>query len=153
MRKLQNDLRIWQCFILHLCYLVFLPCFSISRRWHRLQLNSELYFTFNSLVRYQSYLSFPIHRSTKFRAAFSYTSVKYFNSLPTSIKTSSSLSSFHSASFLSRFITHNIIFNSYHYTSYNLVPHPYKHGSLESVHFFIYSEWFKKSLKIRHHTF
>jgi len=40
------------------------------------QLNSELYFTFNFFViRNQDYLTFPIHCSTKFRAAFSYASV------------------------------------------------------------------------------
>jgi len=62
------------------------------------QLNSEFHSIFNPLVtRYQDYLSF--HYIPIFRTAFSHISVKYFNSVPVSIKTSSFLSScFRSAS-------------------------------------------------------
>jgi len=52
-----------------------------------LQLNSEHHSSFNSPLS-SDYLFFPIHCSTKFHAVFFYTSVKYFNSLPNSIKTS-----------------------------------------------------------------
>jgi len=89
-------LKIWQRFIL--CYLVFFLLRSNTPLYLRrlLQLNFEHHSSFNPLVtRYQDYLFFPIHWSTKFCAAFSYTFVKYFNSLPDSIKTSLSLFFFH----------------------------------------------------------
>ena len=75
---------------------------------HLLQLNSEHYSFFNFLITKINYLSFLIYRSTKFCAAFSYTSVKYFKSVPDSIKISRSLSSFCSAA--SRFIASLIVF-------------------------------------------
>ena len=103
-------LKIWQRFILHLSCLVFSLLRSNTPLYLRrlLQLNSEHHSSFNPLVtRYQDYLSFLIYRSIKFCATFSYTSVKYFNSLP-DLKTSPSLSSFCFAA--SRFIASLTIF-------------------------------------------
>lgn len=51
-------------------------------------------------------LSFPLHRSIKFRTVFSYAAVKYFNTLPSSIKFSSSLSSSRAA--MANCITFNV---------------------------------------------
>ena len=97
-------LKIWQRFILYLCCLVFsLLCSNtpISASSPSVEHLSIIPLLISLLIRYQDYLYFPIYRSTKFRAAFSYTSVKHFNSLPDSIKTSPSLrpslSSFRSA--------------------------------------------------------
>ena len=78
-------LKIWQRFIFHLCCLVFFLLRSNTPLYLRrlLQLNSEHHSSSNPLVtRYQDCLSFPIYRSIKFCAAFSYISVKHFNFLP-----------------------------------------------------------------------
>jgi len=92
-----------------ICSFTSMTPFSIS--------NSEFHFIFILLViRYQDYLSFPIHLSTKFRITFFYNSAKYFNSLPVkiSIKISLSLSYFCSAS--SCFIASLTVFKQDWYT-------------------------------------
>lgn len=49
------------------------------------------------LTRHYDCLSFSIHCSSKFQTAFSYTAIKYFNMLPSSVKSFSSIFSFLSA--------------------------------------------------------
>jgi len=105
----ESWLKIWQRFILHIYTVLYFLSFTPLYLRRLLQLNSEHHSSFNLLViRYQNYLSLSIGLLS---TAFSYTSVKYFNSLPDSIKIPlcpPSLSSFHSAA--SRFIASLTVF-------------------------------------------
>jgi len=95
-------LNIHQRFILHLCCLTFNVLRSNTPPYLRdlLHLNHEFHSSPLPLTRSRDLLSFPSHRSLKFRASFSFTSAKYYNSLPSSIRSSPSLSAFRSAASL-----------------------------------------------------
>jgi len=72
-----------QRFILHLYCLVFrLLRSGILRYLHTLlYLNSDLYSDDTPDTRYHNSLSFPRHRTSKFKTAFSYTATKFYNIL------------------------------------------------------------------------
>ena len=95
-------LRIHQRFVLHLCCLVFnvLQTGIPSYLRDLLHSNFEFHTDSASSTRSQTQLAFPRHRTSKFQNSFSYLAVKYFNSLPPSIRSSSSLPSFRAATTL-----------------------------------------------------
>jgi len=91
-------LKIFQHFTLYMCCLICIVYrFLLSNTSYYLHqlphLNSEFHSSWHSF----SSLSFPLHHSIKFCAAFFYTAVKFFNMLSSSIRSSLSLSSFRSA--------------------------------------------------------
>ncbi|KYN29345.1 hypothetical protein ALC57_01214 [Trachymyrmex cornetzi] len=92
-------LKVHQRFVLHLCCLVFRLLRSGIPRYLRslLNLNSALHAENTPVTRCYDSLSFPRHRTSKFKAAFSYTSTKFYNVLPSFIRSSPSLHSFRSA--------------------------------------------------------
>ncbi|KYM96666.1 hypothetical protein ALC62_12662 [Cyphomyrmex costatus] len=91
-------LNIRQRFILHLCCLVFRLLHSGVPRYLRnlLYFNSDLHANNTPDTRHQDSLSYPRHRTSKFKAAFSYTATKFYNAMPSFIRLSPSLPSFRS---------------------------------------------------------
>jgi len=91
-------LNIYQRFIVHLCCTTYKTLRSNTPIYLRdlLHLNIESHSGLSSDTRHLNLLSCPSHHTRKFQNAFSYSSVKYYNSLPSNIRTKTSLSSFKS---------------------------------------------------------
>jgi len=91
-------LNIYQRFIVHLCCTIYKTLHSNTPLYLRdlLHLNIESHSGMSIDTRHQNLLSCPSHHTKKFQNAFSYSSAKFYNSLPPHIRAETSLSSFKS---------------------------------------------------------
>ena len=100
-------LRMHQRVIWHLCCIVYkvvcsgIPPYLRSLIHHNVEFHSDS----ASSTRSESQLACPSHRTSKFRGSFSYLAVKHFNSLPSSILSSSSFPIFREATRMHLFLT------------------------------------------------
>jgi len=91
-------LNIYQRFIVHLCCITYKTLRLNTPMYLRelLHLNIESHSGLSIDTRHQNLLSCPSHHTRKYQNSFSYSSPKYYNSLPPDIRTKTSLSSFRS---------------------------------------------------------